>query len=361
MTRRREGWGSISKVGRGAWRIRYWADTPDGYRRVSETVHGRYADAQARKAELYRERSAPRGGGVTVAEAYERWYLPRKRDELRPGTMRNVESAWRVHIAPRWGDVPLSSVSPADVQDWLREGLPPSAVKRASAIIRGIGRVSAIMGCKNSVDVSYVLAKCRGQSDDAVPIESMGAYVDAVHGSPVEAAVILGMCAGLRFGESLAVGVGDVGHACLTLRGERTECASVIVCRQLTEEGRIDEVLKTSRSRRVAVCLPPGAGPILDLVDARRADGMTWLCEDYTTHLPISRSQARSEFARRCRDAGLHVVKMQQLRPSCATLARYRYGLSTAQVADLLGHSAEIDRTVYQRPSVADVLASIHS
>jgi hypothetical protein len=59
MARRmREEWGSVTEIDRGKrYRLRYWAETPDGYKRVSETVRGTRRDAYnllaKRRLELY--------------------------------------------------------------------------------------------------------------------------------------------------------------------------------------------------------------------------------------------------------------------------------------------------------------------
>ena len=48
----RRDWGTISQVRKGAWRIRYWAQTDAGYRRCSETVRGTRKQAGERLAQL---------------------------------------------------------------------------------------------------------------------------------------------------------------------------------------------------------------------------------------------------------------------------------------------------------------------
>ncbi|MCI6843293.1 MAG: hypothetical protein MR874_00825 [Coriobacteriaceae bacterium] len=73
---RRAAWGSVEEMVRGKkYRLRYWASTPEGYRRVSEIVYGTRADAEdvraQRRLDHGRERATP-----TVSAAYERWWLP---------------------------------------------------------------------------------------------------------------------------------------------------------------------------------------------------------------------------------------------------------------------------------------------
>ena len=60
---------------------------------------------------------APSLGRVTVGEVAAEW-LERKQQATAPSHHRMLESAWRVHVAPRW-----ASVSVADVDAAQRRGL----------------------------------------------------------------------------------------------------------------------------------------------------------------------------------------------------------------------------------------------
>ena len=50
--RQRASWGCVQRLGRDRYRIRYWADLGDGYRRRTETVRGTRREADARLAAL---------------------------------------------------------------------------------------------------------------------------------------------------------------------------------------------------------------------------------------------------------------------------------------------------------------------
>src|ERR1700677_3511672 len=68
-------------------------------------------------------------GRITVAELAPAW-LARKREATAVSNYRMIESAWRVHVAPKWGRCQVSKVSVVDVEVWIaqmvRDGRGPT-------------------------------------------------------------------------------------------------------------------------------------------------------------------------------------------------------------------------------------------
>ena len=53
MPRMRSDWGCVQEIDRGRrYRLRWWAETPEGYRRCSEVVRGTRREAHDRLASL---------------------------------------------------------------------------------------------------------------------------------------------------------------------------------------------------------------------------------------------------------------------------------------------------------------------
>lgn len=107
MAHRRADWGSVTKVSPGVWRIRYWADGPDGYRRRSKTVRGTRRDVGDALAALRLDHSAD-APCPTVGQCWDRWYAPALDAALAegskaPNTVRGYRNAYDVHIAPPVG------------------------------------------------------------------------------------------------------------------------------------------------------------------------------------------------------------------------------------------------------------------
>jgi hypothetical protein len=104
------------------YRVRY--RTPD---RAQTQKRGfktkRDAEAFASSVEVAKMRGeyiAPTLGKVTVGELGPAW-LERQRGHMKPSGFRSYESAWRVHVAPRWGKARIAEVRFSDVQAWVSE------------------------------------------------------------------------------------------------------------------------------------------------------------------------------------------------------------------------------------------------
>jgi hypothetical protein len=63
---------------------------------------------------------------VTVGELAPKW-LARKQKVSAPSHYRTLETAWRVHVQPRWGAVAVADVGLLGVEDWITDMSDKSA------------------------------------------------------------------------------------------------------------------------------------------------------------------------------------------------------------------------------------------
>ena len=164
-------------------------------------------------SKLRGEYVAPSLGKVTVGELGPAW-LERQRGHMKPSGFRSYDSAWRVHVAPRWARTSASrSIRYTDVQAWV-----PSCRRALSASM--------------VATVYSVLARIL---DDAVRDRSLavqpGAWCEAAQAPPrhnvyltasqldrlarrrpgrYRSLVLLLGVGGLRWGEAAALRVSDV-------------------------------------------------------------------------------------------------------------------------------------------------------
>jgi integrase len=124
--------------GRGRrWRVR-WVD-PEG-KEHTETYE-KQADADKRKRQLESDLHTgtyvdPAAGQVTFREYAEAW---RKRQVHRGSSAEHVESRLRLHAYPVFGDRPMSSILPSEIQAWIAGiELAPSTVAVLHGIVFGI-------------------------------------------------------------------------------------------------------------------------------------------------------------------------------------------------------------------------------
>ena len=82
-------------------------------------------------AKLRGEYVPPALGRITVGELGPGW-LDRQRGHMKPSGFRSYESAWRVHVEPRWGRTRVSEIRFTAVQAWVSQ----FAAKRGAVVVQ---------------------------------------------------------------------------------------------------------------------------------------------------------------------------------------------------------------------------------
>ena len=363
MRRRRSAWGSVHEVTPGVWRVRYWGKDAKGvYRRMSSTVRGSRVDAERRRSELMLAHSedAP---CPTVGEAWRTWHLPSLEErhdagELSSQTLSQYRSAWRVHIAPRWEDVPCDAVRPLEVQQWISQ-LTTNQARGALNVMQPLMDYAVRYGFvgSNPMRERYVMPPRRtvSKGDRGVwALTELREVWGAVCGEWFEAAFLLSAFGGLRVGEALGVIDSDVSAS--------HGCALVEVVRQVANHPvHVTDRLKNRQSSRF-VAIPGAAGARL-LQISHACDG--WLSGDglgsFNTQGRLGRSwnAALSSLDPSMRHP------FRNLRNSWETNARWSLGLDSWGIEVMLGHVAPgVTGRHYDRPSsdmIARVIAEAYS
>lgn len=175
MTRKRSSWGSNQSMGQGKRRIRYMADTGDGrgYIRHSETVYGTRKQADEvyftqRRIEHSQDKPVP-----TFRQAYEAWYLPEMLDRLNNGELAHnsfeiYTSRWR-RIQERFSDVPVTGISPMDIQEWLLS-IAPSTAGQSLQVLKHILDKCVLLGmlASNPARAAYRLPQKTSYRDKSI-------------------------------------------------------------------------------------------------------------------------------------------------------------------------------------------------
>ena len=353
--RRRSAWGSITELDAGErYRIRYWAETPNGYRRKSETVRGTRKDAERRRAELMLEHSedAP---CPTVGAVWERWYLPAQERRIESGdmaeqTLKVYKSVWKNHAGPRWKDVPCDQVRPLHVQQWL-DTLGHSEAKTSMQLLRPMTDFAVRYGSiqTNPFRERYIMPtkKTVTRRDDGVwSLEELGKVWQQVIGEWFEAAFLLAAFGGLRVGESLGVMGTDV--SAMDVNGQRL--AIVRVQRQVMNQGgAVSDELKNRQSNRTVV-IPGRAGARLL---ALAAENPGFLSGDGLGSNNDQRRLWRSwDAAMKKMDTSLQ-HPFRNLRNSWETNSRWTLRLPPHITEPLMGHAGhDVTGAYYDRPRV---------
>src|SRR4051812_44894488 len=88
----------------------------------------------------------PTRARVTVGELGDVWLA--NQTHLKPGSVAVMDSAWRLHVRPVWGAVPIGQVTFGAVQAWVAElsnGVNGAKPKSASLVLRAHGILLGIL------------------------------------------------------------------------------------------------------------------------------------------------------------------------------------------------------------------------
>ena len=361
---RRRYFGSIDSLGKDSsgtkiWRIR-WRD--NGKRR-SKCIHGPYADAERELAKIHATIKRRTTDGPTMGELYNDYYVKTELPNLAKSTQRVTKTTWG-SIEQRWGNVLCCDVTAHDVNEWVQT-INPYMARRAIIILRYCLRKAAMMGYIDSspLDMHFdVPQQPQRLKRTVLNADNIGMYHDAVKDTEIEAAWILAVAGGLRPGESLAIMTGEIEYRAI----DGTAFAAVYVQREADDKGSIvvdhatgEPRLKTASSHRWAIIREPWASRLVELQHKAASDGFTYLCDDGFGN-PIGTRRYHYVTKRQYQLHGLEQIPPRNLRATFATMAHHDDGLSTEDIARLMGHSKPvITWSVYERPNLDQIAAKV--
>lgn len=154
---------------------------------------------------------APALGKVTIGVLGPEW-LARQKGVIKPSAFHSVESAWRVHVEPRWAATSIADIAHSDVQAWVTE----LAGKRKGTVVRTAYDVLARILDDAVRDRRLAVNPARGVK---LPARSRrkNVYLSADQLTQLaresgryQSLVLLLGIAGLRWGEAAALRVGDI-------------------------------------------------------------------------------------------------------------------------------------------------------
>lgn len=199
----------------GATRYRVRYRTPDK-RQTDKRGFRTKRDAEAFAAtvevtKLRGEYVAPVLGKATVGDLGPGW-LDRQKGVMKPSAFHSIESAWRVHVEPRWGSKSIAEIEYSSVQGWVTE----LSSRRKGTLVATAYSVLARILDDAVRDRRIAVNPARGVK---LPARSKRKNVyltaDQLHALALESGrygslILLLGTAGLRWGEAAALRVGDV-------------------------------------------------------------------------------------------------------------------------------------------------------
>jgi integrase len=281
-------------------------------------------------------------GRMTIGALGPPW-LERQRGHLKPSAFWSLDSAWRVHVAPRWGGVRIGDVRFSDVQAWLSE----LAATRRSTVVNTAHSVlrrilddcvrDRLLAANPALGVKLPARPPRKNVYlSAAQLEAL-ADESGRYGSLV---LLLGV-GGLRWGEAAALRVRDIDflRRRITLHTNAVKVGGTIVVGSL----------KSNKNRTVAL---PGfvIDALAQTCAGKARDELLWPSRSGSYLGPPSSHESwLSGAGQRCQqtDKTFPRITAHGLRHTAASLAIHA-GANPKVVQRMLGHaSAAMTLDVY--------------
>lgn len=263
---------------------------------------------------------SPEDQKTTVAQLWDRWWRSKK-PQIADSSQKALTASWNTHVKPKWGQVAVSKVKSADVQDWvdeLSEVRSPTIVHRAIEVLRGLLADAVRFRQLHHNPVTDIrLPPKRGQKPTTITQKQLHLLVDEAQ--RFKSLLLFLGYTGVRWSEAANLTVGDI---------------------DVSKRHAYIAKTKTKKPRTIGV--PQVA------LDAMKPDlkgklpgALVWSNLDGT---PVSTPSRRSWFhsaldRARAEDDTFPEITPHDLRHACASILISR-GASVAIVQRQLGHTS---------------------
>ena len=338
--------GSIYKRSDGRWAATINLGWQDG-KRKRKTYYAttrREVQEQLKVALRDQQQSLPVASDrLTVRQFLDTWLIESVKSTVRPRTFQSYSELVRVHLGPGLGRIPLSKLSPDDVQKLinrkLASGLSPRRVQYIHAVLRrALGQAEKWGRVQRNV--AKLVDTPRVQKVEIKPFspEEARRFLQAIKGDRNETLYILAIAVGLRQGEILGLSWPDI---------ELEEC-QITVRNTLQKIDGVYQLVepKSVKSRRT-LALPEIVIEALwvhrgnQIADQLKA-GTRWQETDLVftsgNGTPINRHNLTRDFQALLKRAGLPKQRFHDLRHTAASLLLAQ-NVQPRDLMEILGHS----------------------
>jgi integrase len=326
------------------WRYRVRWSLVDGSRRSKSFKLRKDADVWLRRVEADRMRGVahdPRAGRETFDSYSERWM--KNRVGLAPRTVELYESELRLHIAPRFGERALNSITVENVRDWradIERAVSATTAAKCYRLMR------TIMGTAEE-DGLIPRNPCRvkGASVEKAPerplltLEQVTAVAETI-APRYRLLVLLAAFSGLRRGELLALQRRHLDEL-------RSEVRVEAQAQRVVGRGRVVRETKSAASVRT-VAIPRSIMRAL-MEYAQEHSGPepdAWLFVE-PSGSPVREASLYKAWKEATAECGLPGVRLHDLRHFAGTSAA-QAGATTRELQQRLGHATARASMLYQ-------------
>lgn len=336
--------GSIQKRPDGSWRVEVECghNPITGKRnRASKVVRGSKKQAEKVKQELLIKlgNTDALKGGMSLDFFWERFYLPAKREKLRPKTLYDYEGKYRKHIQPSLGALNLSDITPIAIDSWLRtvegEKMRPKVFQLLHGILERAVRLDLLQS--NPCDRMDRPRTPDDYEPEVLTPADISYYLEAFRGTDIEAAVLLCIGCGFRRSELVA------------LDWEDLQSGEVPITHAITSYG--SDTYNGKPKSRFGDRVVQVPGTILQRLEEIRGTGPICVADGERMH-PDSVSRSYKRILKTLPD-GVKRVTLKNLRHTSLSLAA-NAGVDILAISRRAGHSGVgITSRYYLRPDKA--------
>lgn len=338
MTRR--SFGHIRKLGDDRWQVIWPAGYhPDGKRRTrSEVVRGSRTDAERRLARAMLDAGIETAffEGITLAQYWDVDYS-REIQRLAPATIDDYTRTWERDLGPLLGDAKMSSITARSARQALLTIPAPGAQRNAYKLLRQMLNLAAEDGIieLNPLPRRMRLDKVEHREKSLYTAEEVPAFLDAIHGTDVEAMALCQLFGGLRREEATGLRWSDFSFE--TVQGVHSAQTTAYIAIQRTAQLIGGEVVmgtgKTEKSRRTVIISGYPAERLAEIA------GEGWLNPSKKDPSQCGNPETYAARLRTVqRQAGVRTVHPTGLRATYSTL-HAQLGTPDALVSMMMGHS----------------------
>ncbi|AGU14648.1 hypothetical protein CARG_02430 [Corynebacterium argentoratense DSM 44202] len=340
------------------WRVRY--TTPDGKRHAKRGFKTK-ASAQAWVAQNFQEIENGKLHTTTTAPTISELWGQYKRLELKylaPTSQQSLETCYRVHVKPRWGEFPADTITRPDLTEWV---YTLASKRSASLVQRAVSLVHKLLNYAKEgghIDVNHAarLPLPPKRAKAATPLTGEQLIRLADNAGRYRSLLLFMGTTGARLGECAALTPSDIDekHARATI----SKSISYIGAKPVLG------TTKTGRVRRVAIPAPTLAA-VLESIGDKGSNEFIW---ERPQGGPVTNPGKRGWWSKAIKesqkqDPTFPRLSMHDLRHTAASLM-IQAGCSVLVVQRQLGHSsAKMTLDVYSHlfdsdlDAVADLLS----
>jgi integrase len=357
------GQGTVRRRGDNRWEVRYQVSPG---KTATETVRGEKRDAEKRLRILLKlvdEGASKAPTRETLNAWLTRWLGAKKATTAASTHQRYTEIATKT-IGPAIGDVPLGKLTPDRIAEFYTElatngrkdgkpgGMSPRTQRHVHRLLKSAlgaaARRELIM--RNPADqLGGELPKIVKPNLATLNAAQAGQLLDAIRHSQIYPAVLLALGAGLRRGEALAAGWGDLRGDVLTVRRSLEQTRAGIAfktpksgsTRSVVLPADTADELRRWKVRQAQQLLLLGIRQSVDTLICARMDGEPLQPQSLTHEFPRFLARLGPDFPK---------VRFHDLRHSSATIA-LAAGVDLKLVSERLGHTTiAITADLYLHP-----------